>query len=66
MVSDYAMYRLDVNPKPWNKSAEAAYCAITRNLFAVNPVLTQVLNNWYKEYRRVIKKSDREMKKSGG
>ncbi|XP_019854285.1 PREDICTED: dynein heavy chain 7, axonemal-like [Amphimedon queenslandica] len=40
---------LDVVPKPWNKSVVQAYESISVKLFVTNPVLTQVLNDWYRD-----------------
>ena len=47
----YMYYRLDVVPKPWNKSVVQAYESVSVKLFVTNPVLTQVLNDWYRDLR---------------
>lgn len=41
---------LDVVPKPWNKATAQAYELVSANLFTTNPILAQILNNWYKDY----------------
>lgn len=48
-----ARMELDVVPKPWAKSVEASYLAMTQQLFVTNPTLRQVLNLWYKSYSHV-------------
>ena len=45
------VFRLDVVPKPWNKATAQAYELVSANLFTTNPILAQILNNWYKDYR---------------
>lgn len=45
-----ARRELDVVPKPWAKSVEASYRAISQLLFVTNPTLRQVLSLWYKSY----------------
>lgn len=44
-------HRLMVVPKPWNKTVVAAFASISQTLFVTNPILTQVLNLWYRDYR---------------
>lgn len=48
-----ARRELDVVPKPWAKTVESSYIAISQRLFVTNPTLRQVLNLWYKSYSQV-------------
>lgn len=45
-----ARMELEVVPKPWAKTVDASYLAISQLLHVTNPTLRQVLNLWYKSY----------------
>ena len=45
-----ARRELDIVPKPWARTVEISYRAISQELFLTNPTIRQVLNLWYKSY----------------
>ncbi len=48
-----ARLELEIVPKPWARSVEASYAAMSQLLYVTNPTLRQVLNLWYKSYSQV-------------
>ena len=41
-------------PKAWNRSVIQAFEVISVKLFVTNPVLRQVLNDWYRDLRYTV------------
>lgn len=48
-----ARKELDIVPKPWAKTVQTSFVAISQLLFVTNPTLRQILNLWYKSYSHV-------------